>query len=596
MVTLAIAAAPATTPVHSPSEPGSSRPPPPRRRLNRGMARQVVGFGEDELRALAGTRSFERGLGYLDAVSGLEVGAASVTARVDGTDAYEVELTLGEATGISGWCDCPYGQEGNFCKHCVAVALTVLRQADAVPRQRAAARTRASGLEAWLTALSRDELLALVREQVADDRELRRRLELRAAAARSDLGAVRERVLALLDPRPFARYGYVEYADAPGYARQVAEAANALRALTAGGQAARAVDLAEEAIRALGEAYEEIDDSDGAVGQAVAAVAEAHLEACGVERPDPERLAEWLAGHMLGDRDGPMDLDPLDYADALGQAGLARLRELAVEAQRRSPRGWAEKYLMERLVKAEGDVDALVALYAKDLEPSGATHLFIAEELSAAGRPEDALAWAERGLRDTADEAHVDGRLVDYVCAHYTRTGRKAENLAVRRDRFLVERSLAAYQQLRDAARAADCWETERTAALAALREDAHRERGGRYRGPVLIDALLDDGDLGTAWQEAADRADDRQWRRLADLSRETRPADALAVYLRLVEPLKGPTGDRVYEQMARLLLDVRSCHRALGTEDEFTAYLADLRTELKRRRKLISILDRHGL
>ncbi|MGW0584290.1 DUF6880 family protein, partial [Streptomyces sp. NPDC002920] len=469
-------------------------------------------------------------------------------------------------------------------------------QAEAIPRQRAAARTRAAGLEAWLTALSRHELLALVREQVAGDRELRRRLELRAAAARSDLGTVRERVLALLDPRPFARYGYVEYADAPGYARQVAEAADALRALTAGGQAAHAVGLAEESIRALGEAYEEIDDSDGVVGQAVAAVAETHLEACGVARPDPERLAEWLVGHVLGDGNDATDLDPLDYADVLGQAGLARLRQLAAEARRRSPRGWAERYLMERLVKAEGDVDALVALYVRDLVPSGATHLRIAEELDAAGRPEDALEWAERGLRDTADEPHADGRLVDYVCARYTRTGRKAEAVAARRGRFLAERSLAAYQQLRAAARAADRWDTERAAALAALREDTRQERSGRHRGPVLIDALLDDGDLDTAWREAAGRADDRQWRQLADLSRETRPADALAVYLRLVEPLKGLTGDRVYEQMARLLIDVRACHRALGTESEFTGYLVALRAELRRRRKLMTILDRHGL
>ncbi|GDY79924.1 hypothetical protein SAV31267_094090 [Streptomyces avermitilis] len=502
-----------------------------------------MGFGEDELRALAGTRSFERGSGYVDAVRGLEVGDGSVTAVVHGTDIYEVELALGAGAGVSGRCDCPYGQEGNFCKHCVAVGLTVLRQAEAIPRQRADARTRASGLEAWLTALSRDELLALVREQVADDRELRRRLELRAAAARSDFGTVRERVLALIDPRPFARYGYVTYADAAGYARQVAETADALCALTTSGQAARAVGLAEDAIRALGEAYEEIDDSDGVVGQAIAAVAGAHLEACGVARPDPERLAEWLVGHVLGEWNDATDLDPLDYADVLGQAGLARLRQLAAEARRRSPRGWAEKYLMERLAKAEGDVDALVALYMKDLVPSGATHLRIAEELGAAGRPEDALSWAERGLRDTVDEAHVDGRLVDYVCARYTRTGRKAETVAVRRDRLLAERSLAAYQQLRAAARAADCWETERAAALAALREGTRQERGGWHRGPVLIDALLDDGDLDTAWREAADRADDRQWQQLADLSRETRPADALAVYLRLVELLKGPTG-----------------------------------------------------
>ncbi|GAA2335357.1 SWIM zinc finger family protein [Streptomyces cuspidosporus] len=555
-----------------------------------------MGFGEDDLRTLAGVRSFERGLGYLDAVSGLEVGESSVTAVVHGTDAYEVELTLAGDDGLSGWCDCPYGQEGNFCKHCVAVGLTVLRRAKTIPRQRAAAQARASGLEAWLTVLSRDELLTLVREQIAEDRGLRRRLELRAAAARSDLGPVRERILVLIDPRPFARYGYVEYADAPGYAQQVAEAAAALRALTADGRAAQAVGLAEEAIRVLGEAYGEIDDSVGVVGQAAAAVAEAHVEACGAARTDPEHLAEWLVGQVLGDGGGLTDLDPLDYAEVLGPSGLARVRQLAAEALRRRPSGWAARYLMERLVKAEGDIDALVALYAQDLDPSGATHLRIAEELESAGRADEALTWAERGLRDCAAETYIEGLLVDYVCARYAKAGRHADVVGVRRDRFRTERSLAAYQQLRCAAQAAECWGAERVAALAALREDARRERGGRYGGPVLIDALLDDGDVDAAWREAEGIADDRQWEHLAGLSRETHPAEALAVYLRLVERLKEPTGDRVYEHLARLLQGARDCHRALGTQEAFTGYLAGLRAELKRRRKLMSILDRYGL
>ncbi|MEU3961134.1 SWIM zinc finger family protein [Streptomyces buecherae] len=560
------------------------------------MAARVAGFGEDDLRALSGARSFERGLAYLDAVSGLEIGDGSVAAEVRGTDVYEVELTFGPDEGVSGWCDCPYGQEGNFCKHCVAVGLTVLRREETIPRQRAAARARASDLEAWLSALSRDDLLALVREQIAEDRKLRGRLELRAAAARRDLGMVRDRIVALTDPRPLARYGYIEYANASGYARQVTEAVSALRALTADGQAALAVSLAEEAIRVLVEAYGEIDDSDGVVGQAAAAVAEAHLGACGVACPDPLRLAEWLVGMVLNDGNDVTDLDPLDYADSLGPSGLAHMRQLAAEALRREPSGWAERYLMERLVKAEGDVDALVALYARDLDPSGATHLRIAEELETAGRAAEALAWAERGLRDCAAETYIDGRLVDYVCERYTRTGRVADAVTVRRDRLRLERSLAAYRQLRAAAGTAGCWEAERAAALATLEKDVRRGRGGRYGGPVLIDALLDDGDLDAAWREAADHADDRQWTQLADLSCETRPADALGVYLRLIEQSKEPTGDRAYEHLARLLRAARNCHRALGTEGAFTAYLTDLRRELQRRRKLMTILDRHGL
>ncbi|MFD4589063.1 hypothetical protein [Streptomyces sp. NPDC058434] len=147
------------------------------------------------------------------------------------------------------------------------MGLTLLKQAETIPRQRAAARARTASLERWLTVLTRDELLALVREQIAGDRELRRRLELRAATAHGDLDTVGQRILALVDPRPFARYGYVEYADSASYARQVAEAANALRTLTADGQATQAVSLAEQAIEALGKTYEEIDDSDGVVGQ-----------------------------------------------------------------------------------------------------------------------------------------------------------------------------------------------------------------------------------------------------------------------------------------------------------------------------------------
>ena len=35
--------------------------------------------------------------------------------------------------------------------------------------------------------------------------------------------------------------------------------------------------------------------------------------------------------------------------------------------------------------------------------------------------------------------------------------------------------------------------------------------------GPVLVDALLDDGDLDAAWAAAKDGATDEQWLRLAD-------------------------------------------------------------------------------
>ncbi|UUU30902.1 hypothetical protein JIX56_13830 [Streptomyces sp. CA-210063] len=556
------------------------------------------GLTEANLKTLAGARSFERGLGYLDAVSGVEVGDGWVTASVHGTERYEVELTLDGPGGLSGECDCPYGLEGNFCKHLVALGLTVLAQRESLPRQRKAARERAQDLDGWLSALSKAELLALLQEQIDEDRQLRRRLELRAASARGDLAVVRGRIRDLLDIGPFAQYGYVEYADARSYADQAGQAVSAIGALTGSGRAADAIILAREAMRLLAEAVESVDDSDGWLGQIGTDLAAAHLDACRAARPDPAELACWLVGHALGDLDdGLSDVDPLDYDDVLGEEGMTVLRKSAVEAWRNNRRGWAEKYLMERLAKAGGDVDTVIAVHAADLAPNGHTHLVIARELDAARRPDEALDWAERGIRDARELSAVDTALVDHLCDRYAQAGRLADALALRRDHFGARRSLLAYQQLRAAARAADSWPAEREGALALLRADAERPQQSCYGGPVLVDALIDDEDVDAAWQAATRTgADDGQWLTLADQARATRPADALSVYLRLAEPLAKQTGNTVYEQLVGLLLSIRDCHRRLGAEEEFAVYVTALRTAQKRKRNLMRLMDEHGL
>ena len=60
---------------------------------------------------------------------------------------------------------------------------------------------------------------------------------------------------------------------------------------------------------------------------------------------------------------------------------------------------------MERL--ADGDVDRLVAIKARTLD-HGWDYLEIAQLLHDAGRLEDAIGWAERGVA-----AHADARLRD---------------------------------------------------------------------------------------------------------------------------------------------------------------------------------------
>jgi uncharacterized Zn finger protein len=213
--------------------------------------------------------------------------------------------------------------------------------------------------------------------------------------------------------------------------------------------------------------------------------------------------------------------------------------------------------------------------------------------LDEAGRPDDALDWAERGV---GKAARPDGRLIDYVAARYRAAGRQDDVVELRRSVFQTERSLANYRALRQAATDSGTWLTERPKALADLGKDAKIRPAWSWNSSVLIDVLLDDGDLDAAWTAADSGATQDQWIQLADASVVTRPADALTVYLKAITPLTEQTGDNVYHQMARLLHSARACHEALGTSDEFCRYLTVLRTSQKRKRNLMKILADNGL
>jgi uncharacterized Zn finger protein len=570
-----------------------------RRVFNGGMA-VALAFTEADIRQAAGPGSFERGLGYLGQVEDLDIGGTEITATVHGNSKYRVSLAF-EDEGLRGDCTCPHGQEGFFCKHCVAVALSVLEIGDDLPRRLEVARAERQALESWLESLSREELVAELLGLLDEDPDLRRRLELRAASVNADAAAVRRAARKLI---MLPKSGYVEFGEAFDYAHDIREAAAAIDELIRAGGGAEAIGIAREALALLTEAYQSVDDSSGFIGEAAHELLAVHLRACQAAPPDPASLGDYLAELLLaGDYGFAPEVG--DYADLLGEPGVAAFRECVEDAYAEHPQGWQERYLMESVLKADGDVDALVAFYATDLDDRGQAHLRIARALDEAGRDSEALGWAERGLREAA---RPDDQLVDYLAGRYAAAGRDDDVLTLRRDRFRAQRTLANYQALRRAATASSAWPAERGPALDLLREDARVARTQAsshpaYRaswawggGPVLIDALLDDGDLDAAWAAAEDGAPDAQLLQLADASVTARPADALAVYRKAIAPLKRLTGDRVYQRMATLLLSARACHEELGTADEFRRYVALLRMDQKRKRNLMRILDENGL
>lgn len=137
----------------------------------------MSGFGQLDLWRLAGKRSYERGEAYVDAVTGLRRTDRGVRATVHGSEPYRVSLDWADGP-LTGRCSCPYAQEGNFCKHCVAVGLCWMDSDeqdfdDDPPTEQ---------IRAYLMTLEHSALVELLCEQAAQDGWLYEDLSDRAAS------------------------------------------------------------------------------------------------------------------------------------------------------------------------------------------------------------------------------------------------------------------------------------------------------------------------------------------------------------------------------------------------------------------------------
>lgn len=85
---------------------------------------------KDAIKQLAHDRAYARGRDYFERgrVKALARHKSSLTGVVEGGTAYAVRVWVKD-TGLAYSCSCPHGEEGNFCKHCVALSLAWIAQA-----------------------------------------------------------------------------------------------------------------------------------------------------------------------------------------------------------------------------------------------------------------------------------------------------------------------------------------------------------------------------------------------------------------------------------------------------------------------------------
>jgi uncharacterized Zn finger protein len=572
------------------------------------------------LRRLAGERFFDRGEAYFaaGAVRSLRKHGNGVKAAVQGTRRYRVQLWA-EDGDLGFDCSCPIGREGAFCKHCVAVGLTLHaggQNIDANFEEDAETAFEEVDLRGYLLGLDKEELVSLLVDQADGDARLHRRLTLRAAHATpksAELSVWKDALADALETDDF-----VHYRDAYDYASGVEEVIETLEDLLQSGQADSVIQLAEHGLAEVEQSLEYMDDSDGWMGGMLGRLQELHLEACRLARPDPVDLAERL---FEGEMESSFDTfykAALVYADVLGEAGLAAYRRLveadwakipALKPGEEDPNRYGSRYrttsIMEALAEASDDLGALVAIKSHDLSAPYA-FLEIAKLYQEAGDPELALDWAERGWRAFSGTRR-DERLRAFLADVYQSRGRSDEAMTLIWEAFVDYPRLETYRDLESHGRRAKQWSGWREKALAVIRErvaDETAEPSSRrmWTGSpsqdhsLLVRIFLHEGDPQAAWREAkAGGCSQGLWLELAKRRQKTHPEDSVRIYKAHVASLLRNTGDRVYEEAVGFIGKIGALLAGSGQEASFEPFLDEIRTTHKRKRNLMKMFDRKG-
>src|ERR1035438_8115733 len=120
--------------------------------------------------------------------------------------------------------------------------------------------------------------------------------------------------------------------------------------------------------------------------------------------------------------------------------------------------------IMESLAQASGNIEELVAVMSRDLS-SAYSYLKIAEVYRDAGQPDNALLWAEKGLRALPERS--DSRLREFAAEEYHRRGRHDDAMKLMWAEFSERPILETYKTLEKHATKAGVWPEWRERALA---------------------------------------------------------------------------------------------------------------------------------
>lgn len=557
---------------------------------------------ETQIRALANSKSFERGSAYYLGGSISETARQGMELRgqCEGSDyePYEVSVTL-NAKGIQDTsCTCPYDYDG-ICKHIVALLLTYAHQPQSF--------SVIAPLEEMLKGRSKEELIALIGEMSRQDSKLRPLIEISSAhqSAKSgkaiDIASIRKRARRAMQ---YDDYEYGSWRRIEKELRSLGDIAShyfeAEDWLNAG---ALYHALLDESVKGYDEMMQQIDE-DGDIAIVVDEFAEALGECLANSDADRERRRDWL-DVLLDAYSKDIEIGGIDFASnakgiLIKQADEEEWAWIEDRVRARAARGrdWEREqfvaFLAEGLKHRGRKADSLIREIGT---PEQQAQLLVKE-----GRIEDAagiMAGIVKGkpglvtrFANTLLEAKAKEAALRFVLAHstggwqsdewlakyYRKYGTPQEALDGQKKLFLNSPSVQAFKNLQDICRKTKNWPEIRAEVLAAL------EREKKF-GP-LVEVALSEGDVARALELvprlAAWGASDLKMK-VAEAAEKKLPREALELYRQRAETEIAGRTRGSYHSAAVFLKKVKRLYLKLGDQAAWANYIRALRETHKR-------------
>lgn len=388
------------------------------------------------------------------------------------------------------------------------------------------------------------------------------------------------------------------YSSSNQHGRQMHEAIDLLESAIAKNDPTDVYAVTHKALASSIKVIARADDSAGIIGDACRRLLKLHPQVAASAQVPAGKLVDWMMTFQFDGEVDYFELDPVAYAPALGEGGMASYRArldrirakmspdpdgdlLAWDPDRHDR--WVLQWNDRRLAVLDHDVEAIIRTHARD---RGVAAWFqdTAEAFEEIGEVDLAIDWARQAL--DIGPWHQSLKAADYWC-RLLNDHRPAEEPGARLTVFRRWPSATTASRLHRVARKE--WPSYSDEVLQTL---------SRSADDAVLFALLTLKDVQLAWglAQSLDLGSDRTWAELLKAYENVDPVATLPIHRRLVENELVEADAQHYRLAARRLATMRKLSAGTDSAAAVQDFVADLREIHRRRPRLQQEFDRAGL